>query len=269
MLIQNHSTETDTISTTVFITMRKRQALPTAEASIFSSILSRPSSDVEFVCSCLQTPTTTQITVTQTALSTTIITPVVSNNVTIVPVTTVRSTETATIVETVTKTIETKTDHETVTKTITTEATATNTICTVNRFVALDGPNEGNTFYSASDTPSLVRFAYDSSETRSFTLNDDGTVVVSGTQLYLVYGNGQVDVFYSNEFRYYPALHRTMTATSGLSYGAIATVTCSPIVGTAYTFAVAGSVIYLFPVGSVPPPYTAFNVGVIKTSSLC
>jgi hypothetical protein len=240
-----------------------------ARASIFSSILSRPTADVEFVCSCLQTPTTTSITVTQTALSTTTITPVVSNNVTILLVTTVQSTKTATIVVTVITNIETMTDYETVTMTTTAEATATNNICTVNRLVALDGPNEGDTFYSASDSPSIVRFAYDSSETISFTFSDDGTVMVSGTQHYLVYMNGQLDVYPSYEFRYYPALHYTMTVTSGLSYGAITTVSCTPIIGTAYTFAVAGSVIYLFLVGSVPAPYTAFNVGYIKTGSLC
>jgi hypothetical protein len=107
------STETDSVSTTVAVTMRKRRASSIDAASIFASVLSRPATDIEFACSCLQTPTTTSITVTQIALSTTIITPIVSDDLTVTPFTTVQVTETDTITESVvttaTSTLETAT----------------------------------------------------------------------------------------------------------------------------------------------------------------
>jgi hypothetical protein len=109
MLILKNSTAADAVSTTVSTPMRRRQAPPTDAASMFSSILSRSSSDIEFACSCLQIPTTTSVTVTQTALSTTVITLVVNNNLTITPVTTGQTTETATILESVMTTIATST----------------------------------------------------------------------------------------------------------------------------------------------------------------
>ncbi|CAD0088350.1 unnamed protein product [Aureobasidium mustum] len=94
-------TITETVYPTVFV--RRRQALSAAQSSIFSSILARPSSDLAFLCSCLQIPTTTSITVTQTASIQTVVTPMVSNNVTVTPpVVTLKTTETATITESIT-----------------------------------------------------------------------------------------------------------------------------------------------------------------------
>lgn len=119
----SHSTETEDPFTTVYV---RRQALPTPESSIFSSILARPASDVAFACSCLQTPTTTSITVTQTATSQTIITPIVSNNITITPpVVTLQTTEVAIITEYITTTDATLTLGEFVTTTITPQADPT------------------------------------------------------------------------------------------------------------------------------------------------
>ncbi|KAH0375643.1 hypothetical protein KCU92_g10097, partial [Aureobasidium melanogenum] len=115
-------TESTTITTTVSdspILVQKRQTtMPTVRASVFSSILTRPSSDVALVCSCLQTPTITSITVTQTASIQTIVTPIVKNNVTITPaVLTLQTTKTATT--TVTETITTATTTLEVTATAT------------------------------------------------------------------------------------------------------------------------------------------------------
>ncbi|KAH0038681.1 hypothetical protein KCU78_g1444, partial [Aureobasidium melanogenum] len=95
--------ETALPSITESINHRKRQALPSVQASVFSSILARPSPDVAFVCSCLQPVPTISITDVQTVFSTSTVTPVVSNNVTIVPsAITLQTTETATITETIT-----------------------------------------------------------------------------------------------------------------------------------------------------------------------
>ncbi|THX07686.1 hypothetical protein D6D18_02214 [Aureobasidium pullulans] len=98
-------TVTETISTTTTATVtdgttfvKKRQAMSTAQSSIFSSILARPSSDIALVCSCLQTPATISITNTQTATSTTTITPIFNGQVTITPpIVTLQTTETDTI----------------------------------------------------------------------------------------------------------------------------------------------------------------------------
>jgi hypothetical protein len=138
ILILNDSTETetDTVSTTVAVTMRKRQASSTDAANIFASVLSRPSTDIEFACSCLQTPTTTSITVTQTALSTTIITPIVSDDLTVTPFTTVQVTETDTITESVITTA-TSTLEASTTTTVTETSTVTETDTAVNSPTAI------------------------------------------------------------------------------------------------------------------------------------
>ncbi|KAI5195563.1 hypothetical protein E4T39_08158 [Aureobasidium subglaciale] len=94
---------TETIQPTATTNLRRRQARP--QASVFASILARPSADVAFVCSCLQSAATISITNTQTVLSTTIVTPIVSDNITVTPpVITLQTTETATITEIVTTT---------------------------------------------------------------------------------------------------------------------------------------------------------------------
>lgn len=97
--------------------------MSTAQSSIFSSILARPSSDIALVCSCLQTPTTISITNTQTATSTTTITPIFNGQVTITPpIVTLQTTETDTITVIVTTITATTTTTEEIT------ATATQTV---------------------------------------------------------------------------------------------------------------------------------------------
>jgi hypothetical protein len=101
-----------------------------AQASVFSSIMSRPASDIAFVCSCLQTPATTSVTSTETILSTTVATPITRANNTITPpVVTVQTTETATVTEVISVTDTTST-----TTTETSIATATATSSCSNYF---------------------------------------------------------------------------------------------------------------------------------------
>ncbi|THW55248.1 hypothetical protein D6D20_09620 [Aureobasidium pullulans] len=125
------STIVDTTTTTMTVTVtaleantvvvQKRQAAPSVQASIFSSIMSRPASDIALVCSCLQTPATTSVTSTETVLTTTIATPIASANNTITPpVVTVQTTETAFVTEVISVT-----DYTSTTTTETSMATAT------------------------------------------------------------------------------------------------------------------------------------------------
>jgi hypothetical protein len=116
---QTYSTTTET-ALPESMTYAKRQALPSVQASVFSSILARPSPDVAFVCSCLQPVPTILTTNVQTVLSTSTVTPVVSNNVTIVPsAVTLQTTETATITEMITTIDNTVTQTYDVTTTTT------------------------------------------------------------------------------------------------------------------------------------------------------
>ncbi|KEQ90944.1 hypothetical protein AUEXF2481DRAFT_9065 [Aureobasidium subglaciale EXF-2481] len=119
LTVTETTTTTRTLTdSTVFV--RKRQTTATVQASMFTSILNRPSSDVANVCSCLQTPTITTVTNTQTALSTTTITPIVSGNYTITPpIATVQTTETITDIISVTTITATTTSTEVVTATAT------------------------------------------------------------------------------------------------------------------------------------------------------
>ncbi|KAH0046121.1 hypothetical protein KCU78_g164, partial [Aureobasidium melanogenum] len=117
------ATETDTTTTTVTIPnlpapFLRRQISAASAASIFTSILSRPASDIGLVCSCLQTPVTDSVTSTVTVLSTTTSTPIVSANITLTPpVMTLQTTETNTETIDVTTITATKTSTEVVTAT--------------------------------------------------------------------------------------------------------------------------------------------------------
>lgn len=94
----------------------RRQISAASAASIFTSILSRPASDIGLVCSCLQTPVTDSVTSTVTVLSTTTSTPIVSANITLTPpVMTLQTTETNTETIDATTTTATTTSTEVVT----------------------------------------------------------------------------------------------------------------------------------------------------------
>jgi hypothetical protein len=100
------------------------------QASVFSSIMSRPASDIALVCSCLQTPATISVTSTETILSTTVAIPVTRANNTITPpVVTVQTTETAIVTE-----VSSVTDLTSTTTTETSIATATATSSCSNYF---------------------------------------------------------------------------------------------------------------------------------------
>ena len=111
--------------------------MPSVQASIFSSVLSRPASDIALVCSCLQTPATVSTTSTETVLSTIVVTPVASVNKTITPpVITVQVTETAFVTDVVSITYLTST-----TTTATATATTTATAATCSEFFNCDNFN--------------------------------------------------------------------------------------------------------------------------------
>ena len=117
------------------ILARKRQAAPSAQASIFSSVMSRPASDIALVCSCLQTPATTSVTSTEAVLTTTPATPIASANNTITPpVVTVQTTETAFVTEVISVT-----DYTSTTTTETSMATATVPATCMNFFSCRGG----------------------------------------------------------------------------------------------------------------------------------
>ncbi|CAD0085290.1 unnamed protein product [Aureobasidium vineae] len=119
------STELTVTDTTTISHPEEANNNANPEASIFSSIMARPSSDIAQVCSCLQTPMTTTITNTQTASSTTTITPIISGNYTITPpIMTLQITETNTETISVTTVIATTTSTEVVTATATPSAGA-------------------------------------------------------------------------------------------------------------------------------------------------
>ncbi|KAK6002827.1 hypothetical protein QM012_001577 [Aureobasidium pullulans] len=99
-VIQSVTTTTTTTgsSAAVVVTpLARRQAIPSVQASIFSSILSRPATDIALVCSCLQTPTTASSSSTETVLSTASVTPIVeATNYFTPPVVTIETTEVTT-----------------------------------------------------------------------------------------------------------------------------------------------------------------------------
>ncbi|KAH0024831.1 hypothetical protein KCU78_g4922, partial [Aureobasidium melanogenum] len=115
------ATETDTTTTTTTVSntpaaLQRRRPSAASAASIFTSILSRPASDIALVCSCLQTPVTDSVTSTVTILSTTTSTPIISANMTFTPPTmTLQTTETNTETIDVTTTTATTTTTEVVT----------------------------------------------------------------------------------------------------------------------------------------------------------
>ncbi|KAH0284114.1 hypothetical protein M436DRAFT_61173 [Aureobasidium namibiae CBS 147.97] len=141
------TTTTLTVTTTpqATFTVRRRQAAPSAQASIFSSIMSRRASDIALVCSCLQTPATTSVTSTETVLSTTVATPVVSANNTITPPpVTIQVTETAFITEVVSVTdLTSTTTTQTATATATAPATCQNFFTCSEGVDASCDPNSG------------------------------------------------------------------------------------------------------------------------------
>jgi Cys-rich repeat protein len=96
ILTKNYRTTTTTRSPAAVTTapLARRQAIPSVQASIFSSILSRPATDIALVCSCLQTPATVSSRSTETVLSTISVTPLVNaTNYFTPPVVTVETTE--------------------------------------------------------------------------------------------------------------------------------------------------------------------------------
>ncbi|KAG9514510.1 hypothetical protein KCV07_g8055, partial [Aureobasidium melanogenum] len=117
------ATETDTTTTTITIPsvpapFQRRQLSAASAASVFTSILSRPASDIGLVCSCLQTPVTDSVTSTVTVLSTTTSTPIVSANIILTPpVMTLQTTETNTETIDVTTITATTTSTEVITAT--------------------------------------------------------------------------------------------------------------------------------------------------------
>ncbi|KAI4857912.1 hypothetical protein E4T45_00582 [Aureobasidium sp. EXF-8846] len=250
--------------------LQRRQAQPTAQASIFSSILSRPSSDVEFVCSCLQTPTTASVTVTQTALSTTVVTLVVSNNVTITPpVVTIQSTYTATI--TIPETTITGITTTTTTTTFSTVETSTVPVCAAYGFVALNGPNPGQ--YFTTEVPSggsALTFTTDASKTTSFSYDlTSRKYTTIGSDLIFVDSPGGIDGIgvvtedFSNQ-EDFATIVCTMTPASDLSYGAIFTATCTPDRPSAtgsYSFYVNNGLLSISPSGQGNGD--SFDLGVV------
>lgn len=117
ILKHNHSTTTLSITPSA---LQRRRPSPVAAASIFTSILSRPASDIALVCSCLQTPVTDLVTGTVTLLSTKTTIPVTSANITFTsPIATLQTIETNTEIIDVTTTTGTTTSTEVVTTTAT------------------------------------------------------------------------------------------------------------------------------------------------------
>jgi hypothetical protein len=179
----------------------------------------------------LQIPTTASVVVTQTALSTTVVTPVVSNNVTITPpVVTIQSTYTAAI--TIPETIITGTT--TTTTTFTSVATSIVSVCEAYVFVALNGPYSGQYFTSRGTESSLLYFTTETSQARPFSYDSiSRTYMTIGTNLIFVAvfeGSSGIAVV-SNDLLVqedFVTIVCTMTPASDLSYGAIFTATCRP-----------------------------------------
>jgi hypothetical protein len=122
-----------------------------AQASVFSSIMSRPASDIALVCSCLQTPATASVTSTETILSTTVATPFANANNTITPsVVTIQTTETATITEVISVT-----DLTSTTITETSIATATATSSCSNYFNCNRAESGGTDAYTCGNSNCL------------------------------------------------------------------------------------------------------------------
>lgn len=254
----NYYRSTTTVSNTP-AALQRRQASAASAASIFTSILSRPASDVARVCSCLQNPVTDSVTNTVTIFSTTTSTPIVSANTTITPpVVTLQTTETDTETVGVTTTTGTTTSTEVVTVVIvsvtssyessytTIQATPTTdfetiTTCTIGTVSPVGGCQ--NTVYSAAGTYYSEQ-CDNVAVTGAVRINGPGVININSCLSYCVHFSAYCNAAVYNPTAAYCQLVQTTTvggSTFGAGYQAVAVYTTNPCVatvtntGTSYT----------------------------------